>query len=101
MDEPAKFVLLDIGTAPAPVAGTVLHAYSGKASTAELEVSRFQKRPFLIADIKSGNPKVGDGVFLVQSERVGPPDGGSDSGAPRSGGPGDRLRDDGENQEPK
>lgn len=66
VDEPAQFVLLDIGTAPAPSSGTMLRSHSNQGPTAELEVSRFQKRPFLIADIKSGHPQFGDRVFVMQ-----------------------------------
>ncbi|MEI6872136.1 MAG: hypothetical protein WCL08_07630, partial [Verrucomicrobiota bacterium] len=60
----SDFVLIDIGTAPAPAQGTRLQAYSprGGAPAAELSVSNYQRRPFLIADIISGDPKVGDSV---------------------------------------
>ena len=60
----SDFVLIDIGTAPAPAQGTRLQAYSprGGAAAAELSVSNYQRRPFLIADIISGDPKVGDSV---------------------------------------
>ena len=77
VDARAGFVLVDIGTAPAPVAGTELRAYSqeieagmasgmdAKASVVELTVSSFQRRPFLIADIRSGYPKAGDDVVRL------------------------------------
>jgi hypothetical protein len=59
-----EFVLIDIGTAPAPVAGTILLAYTEANPSAELAVSSFQKRPYLIADIVSGMPKAGDAVAV-------------------------------------
>ena len=59
-----EFVLIDIGTAPAPAAGTILLAYTEANPSAELAVSSFQKRPYLIADIVSGEPKVGDAVAV-------------------------------------
>jgi hypothetical protein len=59
-----EFVLVDIGTAPAPAAGTILLAYTAADPSAELAVSSFQKRPYLIADIVSGVPKVGDAVAV-------------------------------------
>lgn len=61
----ASFVLIDIGTAPAPPAGTRLQAFSGTEPNAYLIVSTHQKRPFLIADIVSGTPQNGDSVSLI------------------------------------
>jgi hypothetical protein len=68
-----EFVLIDIGTAPAPEAGTRLLAYTDANPSAELAVSSFQKRPFLIADIVSGEPKVGDAVVADLAPRTQPP----------------------------
>lgn len=59
-----EFVLIDIGTAPAPAAGTILLAYTESNPSAELAVSSFQKRPYLIADIVSGVPRAGDTVAM-------------------------------------
>jgi len=59
-----EFVLVDIGTAPAPAAGTILLSYTEANPSAELAVSSFQKRPYLVADIVSGVPKVGDAVAV-------------------------------------
>ena len=59
------FVLVDIGTAPAPQNGAPLRAYAGGAVSGELVVSSYQRRPFLIGDIVSGAPKVGDSVVLM------------------------------------
>jgi hypothetical protein len=62
--EKLEFVLIDIGTAPAPAAGTILLAYTEANPSAELAVSSFQKRPYLIADIVSGVPRAGDAVAV-------------------------------------
>ena len=63
----SDFVLINIGTAPAPPPGSRLQSYSQRAGStaAELSVSNYQRRPFLIADIISGDPKVGDSVVQV------------------------------------
>jgi hypothetical protein len=77
VDKDAGFALIDIGTAPAPAAGTPLKTFTlekegspkiveAPPATAELTVSAFQKRPFLIADLKSGLPKMGDSVVTVE-----------------------------------
>lgn len=70
VDEKAGFVLLDIGTAPAPSAGTELRSYSQSASSAELVVSAFQRRPFLIANIRHGHPTAGESVALISSAKA-------------------------------
>jgi hypothetical protein len=62
------FALVDIGTSPAPEAGTRLKAYNGSELSAELSVSAHQQRPFLIADILSGSPRVSDMVVPVKKE---------------------------------
>jgi len=59
------FVLVDIGTAPPPEAGAPLQTYTDSIASAQLAVSSYQRRPFLIADIVSGAPKVGDSVALL------------------------------------
>ena len=77
VDQAAGFALIDIGTAPAPSAGTPLKAFTlekeavpkpgdSPAATAELVVSSFQRRPFLIADLRSGTPKIGDSIVIVE-----------------------------------
>jgi hypothetical protein len=60
------FVLIDAGTAPVPEAGTRLRAYSNGELSAELSVGAHQQRPFLIADIISGVPRVSDMVVPVR-----------------------------------
>ena len=59
------FVLVDIGTAPAPEPGASLRAYANGTASGELVVSNYQRRPFLIGDIISGMPRVGDSIVLV------------------------------------
>jgi hypothetical protein len=58
------FVLVDIGTAPAPEPGSALKSYSGGVVSGDLVVSTYQRRPFLIGDIVAGAPKVGDSLVL-------------------------------------
>ena len=60
----AGFVLIHIGTAPAPEPGTRLLVYAGATPHAELVVSDHQKRPYLIADIVRGQPEIGDRVAV-------------------------------------
>jgi hypothetical protein len=62
------FVLIDTGTSPVPEPGTLLRAYSEEEFSAELSVSTHQQRPFLIADILSGKPRVSDMVVPVKSD---------------------------------
>jgi hypothetical protein len=62
------FVLIDAGTSPAPAPGTRLRAYSEEECSAELSVSVHQQRPFLIADILSGKPRVSDMVVPVKGD---------------------------------
>ncbi len=65
VDQTAGFVLLDIGTAPAPSAGTALRSYTQGGDSADLTVSTFQRRPYLIANIQKGHPAQGDAVVLL------------------------------------
>ncbi len=58
------FVLIDQGQQAAPVTGALLKTYSGPAESAVLVASDVRKRPFIIADIKSGAPQKGDRVYL-------------------------------------
>ncbi len=62
------FVLIDAGTAPVPEPGTRLRAYAGEEPSGELSVSIHQQRPFLIADIVSGKPRVSDMVVPVKGD---------------------------------
>jgi hypothetical protein len=60
-----EFVLVEIGTAPVPESGTPLRSYSNAEPSAELVVSSQHRRPFMIADIISGMPRVGDSVVVL------------------------------------
>jgi hypothetical protein len=62
------FVLIDTGTSPLPDLGTRLRAYSEEECSAELSVSVHQQRPFLIADILSGKPRISDMVVPVKGD---------------------------------
>lgn len=65
VNQDMSFVLVEIGTAPSPEPGAPLRAYSDTTVSAELVVSSYQRRPFLIGDIVSGMPKVGDSIVLI------------------------------------
>ncbi len=67
VNERMGFVLVDIGTAPAPAAGTPLQSYLQSEPTANMSVSVYQRRPYLIADVVGGTPRVGDSVTLMAS----------------------------------
>lgn len=58
------FVLIDQGQQAAPTSGALLKTYSGPAESAVLVASDVRKRPFIIADIKSGSPQKGDRVYI-------------------------------------
>lgn len=60
-----EFVLVEVGTAPVPESGTPLRSYSNAELSAELVVSRQHRRPFMIADIMSGTPRVGDSIVVM------------------------------------
>lgn len=62
VNEDLSFVLVDVGSLYAPQAGTALKSFSGGAETAILAVDPEKQRPFIVADIIRGNPKVGDEV---------------------------------------
>lgn len=65
-----EFVLIDAGTSPVPEPGSRLRAYASEEPSADLAVSVHQQRPYLIADIVSGSPKVGDMVVPVKNTPV-------------------------------
>ena len=58
------FVLIDQGQQAAPTSGALLKTYSGADESAVLVASDVRKRPFIIADIKSGTPQKGDRVVI-------------------------------------
>lgn len=65
VNDASKFVLIDHGQMPAPAEGVLLKARSGGADSAELRVTQVQRRPFVVADILSGEPKRGDAVVYL------------------------------------
>jgi len=63
VNQPAGFVLVDVGTVYVPAAGAVLKCYSGGRETAALTATPERKIPFISADIVKGTPAQGDQVF--------------------------------------
>jgi hypothetical protein len=57
-----SYVLVDVGSLYSPQAGTALKSFSGGAETGILAVDPEKQRPFIVADIIRGSPKVGDEV---------------------------------------
>jgi hypothetical protein len=62
VNQELNFVLVDVGSLYTPQAGTALKSFSGTAETGILAVDPEKQRPFIVADIIKGNPKVGDEV---------------------------------------
>ena len=62
VNEDLHFVLVDVGSLYAPAAGTALKSFSGGAETGILAVDPEKQRPFIVADIIRGTPRVGDQV---------------------------------------
>lgn len=63
VNEEQRFVLIDTTTGTIPAAGTALKALRGEAEVAVLHAGEVQRRPFVIADIVTGQPARGDVVF--------------------------------------
>jgi hypothetical protein len=53
---------VDVGSLYVPQSGTALKSFSGDAETGILAVDPEKQRPFIVADIIKGEPKVGDEV---------------------------------------
>ncbi len=68
VNEGSHFVLIDNGDLAAPSPGETLKTYTGQAPSGELLSTAMTRRPYLIADIKSGEPKKGDRVMLPVAE---------------------------------
>lgn len=62
VNEELHYVLVDVGSLYSPAAGTALKTFSGDAETGILAVDPEKWRPFIVADIVKGDPKVGDEV---------------------------------------
>jgi hypothetical protein len=63
VSEDPSFVLIDNGSAPPPVAGTVLVIRNPGAADVQLKVTQIRKPPFVVADIVKGTPRKGDVVL--------------------------------------
>jgi len=62
VNDDLHFVLVDVGSLYTPAAGTALKSFSGTKETGILAVDPEKQRPFIVADIVKGEPKVGDQV---------------------------------------
>ena len=62
VNDELRFVLVDVGSLYTPAAGTALKSFSGGRETGILAVDPEKQRPFIVADIVKGEPKVGDQV---------------------------------------
>jgi hypothetical protein len=60
VNDDLHFVLVDAYYEPP--AGTALKSFSGDVETSILAVDPEERRPFIVADIIRGEPKVGDKV---------------------------------------
>lgn len=63
VDQEAKFVLIDATSIGSVLPGDPLVCIANQRETARLRLSVLRSSPFLIADITSGNPSVGERVF--------------------------------------
>ncbi len=85
-----NFVLIELQSALVPKPGQRLYVYDGQMKSAELQVSKEKRRPFIIADIQEGLPQQEDLVYLPptkpQTTGARPGSGGSTS-ASGGGGP--------------
>jgi hypothetical protein len=62
VDLDSAFVLIDNGTLPSPMAGTIVKI-RGTGGPVELRVTQIRKPPYVVADIIKGTPKKGDAVY--------------------------------------
>jgi hypothetical protein len=62
VNDELHYVLVDVGSLYAPAPGTALKSFSNGAETGILAVDPEKERPFIVADIIKGEPKVGDEV---------------------------------------
>ena len=58
-----NFVLIDSTNSPGPLPDAVLKTRGPDGAVAELKSGPVRRRPFTIADVVKGEPKVGDEVF--------------------------------------
>lgn len=64
VNAPGNFVLVESTSATPPVPGEKYLAMRGATETATLRMTSLRNHPFLIADIASGEPAVGDRIYL-------------------------------------
>ena len=62
VNDQLHFVLIDVGSLYSPSPGTALKSFSAGQETGVLAVNPEKQRPFIVADIVKGTPKVGDDV---------------------------------------
>ncbi len=63
VNEDGHFVLIDSGMSPGPLPGAVLKSRTAAGESGELKAGDVRRRPFAIADVVKGTPRVGDQVF--------------------------------------
>ncbi len=63
VNEPLKFVLVDVGSLYVPTVGKALKCFSNGTESGVLAVSPERTGPFISADIVKGAPQKGDQVF--------------------------------------
>ena len=59
VNEAGRFVLVDVGSLYTPAAGTALKSFSDGTETGVLAGNPERRRPFIVADIVKGQPRVG------------------------------------------
>lgn len=63
VNEADRFALIDATSSQPGPAGTMWRAYSSGELTAELRSTGVRRRPWVIADIVQGKPRIGDTVL--------------------------------------
>ena len=63
VNDDGHFVLIDSGMSPGPLPGAVLKCRTAVGESGELKAGDVRRRPFAIADVVKGTPRVGDQVF--------------------------------------
>ncbi len=63
VNEPLKFVLVDVGSLYVPTVGKALKCFSSGTESGVLAVTPERTGPFISADIVKGAPQKGDQVY--------------------------------------
>jgi hypothetical protein len=66
VDQHEGYVLIDSPTYSSLATGQTLNSVGNDSQTATLRVTADREPPFVIADIVSGNPRVGDRIYSPQ-----------------------------------